>query len=276
MKTSSVYNYQDVKRLADAIREISGETSLMNFPNDFIETIHKYKDNFLDGRTIRSYENHNITKANSIIFSGSTNIETVSMHSATDIGNIFKNCTNLKYVDLPNVVNVGNECFDYCTSLEYLDLPCAKNAPVMNNCTSLLDINFPEATTFSSAAFRNCNSIQNIRLPKVSTIQGTMYAGSFGHCAMLKNVVLGSVTLIKGNNVFQNCPLFEALVITQDSSICALEKNTAFDSSTIKNGSGHIYVPDSLVEAYKTAENWSAYANKIKSLSEYVANGGVL
>lgn len=32
------------------------------------------------------------------------------------------------------------------------------------------------------------------------------------------------------------------------------------------------YVPDESVEAYKAAENWSKYADKIKPLSEYVEN----
>ena len=31
-----------------------------------------------------------------------------------------------------------------------------------------------------------------------------------------------------------------------------------------------IYVPDNLVEQYKTATNWSRHADKIKRLSEYV------
>jgi hypothetical protein len=31
-----------------------------------------------------------------------------------------------------------------------------------------------------------------------------------------------------------------------------------------------IYVPDSSVDAYKAAENWSTYASRIYPLSEYV------
>jgi hypothetical protein len=31
-----------------------------------------------------------------------------------------------------------------------------------------------------------------------------------------------------------------------------------------------IYVPDESVEAYKGATNWSAYADQIKPISEYV------
>ena len=31
-----------------------------------------------------------------------------------------------------------------------------------------------------------------------------------------------------------------------------------------------LYVPDNLVNSYKTTEGWSAYPNNIKPLSEYV------
>ena len=37
----------------------------------------------------------------------------------------------------------------------------------------------------------------------------------------------------------------------------------------IKATIGEIYVPDDSVEAYKTATNWSAYANKILPLSHF-------
>lgn len=33
---------------------------------------------------------------------------------------------------------------------------------------------------------------------------------------------------------------------------------------------GSIYVPDESVDAYKTKENWTSYANMIKPLSTYV------
>ena len=45
------------------------------------------------------------------------------------------------------------------------------------------------------------------------------------------------------------------------------EKNP---SCFVKNNIEYIYVPDDLVENYKTATNWSVYASQIKPLSEYV------
>ena len=42
-----------------------------------------------------------------------------------------------------------------------------------------------------------------------------------------------------------------------------------FDQTPIVNGNGIIYVPDASVTAYKEASGWSAYADRIKPLSEY-------
>lgn len=60
-----------------------------------------------------------------------------------------------------------------------------------------------------------------------------------------------------------------SLVIEQDTSICRLLGTDAFSETPISNGTGFIYVPDSLVDAYKAETNWSTFADQIKPLSEY-------
>ena len=40
--------------------------------------------------------------------------------------------------------------------------------------------------------------------------------------------------------------------------------------TTITKGTGYVYVPDDMVETYKSATNWSAYADQIKGMSELV------
>lgn len=37
----------------------------------------------------------------------------------------------------------------------------------------------------------------------------------------------------------------------------------AFNNTPIKSGTGSIYVPASLVDAYKSAENWSYFSDRI-------------
>lgn len=48
------------------------------------------------------------------------------------------------------------------------------------------------------------------------------------------------------------------------------QKYKTFTNTLIASGTGFIYVPDALVESYKTATNWSTYADQILPLSEYV------
>lgn len=40
--------------------------------------------------------------------------------------------------------------------------------------------------------------------------------------------------------------------------------------TTIEKGTGYVYVPDDMVDTYKSATNWSAYASQIKGMSELV------
>ena len=40
--------------------------------------------------------------------------------------------------------------------------------------------------------------------------------------------------------------------------------------TTIENGTGYVYVPDDMVDTYKSATNWSTYASQIKGMSELV------
>ena len=44
--------------------------------------------------------------------------------------------------------------------------------------------------------------------------------------------------------------------------------NNMFQGTPIDTGTGSIYVPDSLVENFKSATNWSSYADVIKPISE--------
>ena len=56
-------------------------------------------------------------------------------------------------------------------------------------------------------------------------------------------------------------------IILSNNQVVTLEKY-AFNNSSISTRTGYIYVPDNLVDSYKTATNWSTYANQIKPISE--------
>jgi hypothetical protein len=57
--------------------------------------------------------------------------------------------------------------------------------------------------------------------------------------------------------------------------MCPLWNKNSFDSSSIAKGTGYVYVPRSLVDSYKSATNWSTYANQFRALEDYTVDGTI-
>ena len=109
--------------------------------------------------------------------------------------------------------------------------------------SGLTTIDLLECTSIGDYAFSSCTSLITVNLPKCTSIGNDAFRG----CTSLTTIIFGADQVVHiGNNIFGNTP--------------------------IKNGTGYIYVPDNLVDSYKTATNWSAYANQIKPLSELPSN----
>ena len=84
---------------------------------------------------------------------------------------------------------------------------------------------------------------------------------AFFNCRRLFQVSLPVCSYI-GNYVFENCTSLSRITIGY-SSVCSLYSTNVFDDTQITSSTGSIYVPASLVDAYKSAENWSVYSNII-------------
>ncbi len=109
------------------------------------------------------------------------------------------------------------------------------------------------------AVFPRCKSLKTLDLSN--------YNGDIGNyfcigCSTLSIVKLGTVTSI-GAQAFNGCNALQSVLI--GATTPPTLGSGVFSSSGIT-----IYVPDESVEAYKSATNWSAYADYIKPLSEYV------
>ena len=61
--------------------------------------------------------------------------------------------------------------------------------------------------------------------------------------------------------MFDNCPALTS--VTFQCNDVRLYGGGMFDRTPIATGNGRIYVPDSLVQAYKTASGWSTHASVI-------------
>lgn len=129
--------------------------------------------------------------------------------------------------------------------------------------TQITGLYCENVTNVGGEAVRQCNYLVNVYLPKCTNLSGY----SFGICPLLETVELGAVTNIRAYD-FYNCPKLKTLIINNSTSVCSLANVSAFTGSGIESGTGFIYVPNNLVNSYKTATNWSTYASQIKSINE--------
>ena len=83
---------------------------------------------------------------------------------------------------------------------------------------------------------------------------------AFRSCSALTSVSLPMATSIR-SNAFESCRKLTTLYIgTESDTVCTLSSTNAIPSSVTD-----IYVPEALVDSYKTATNWSSFADKIKA-----------
>ena len=139
-------------------------------------------------------------------------------------------------VDLPNCLYVGRNTFCYCASLTTVNLPVCTSlhSNAFRNCGNLSSVSLPNVVRMSGYCFANCVSLQTISLPNCSYVSRNAFWG----CTNLKTIYMGTARSVVATMTHSN----------------ALSSCTALQS---------IYVPASLVDAYKTASNWSYYSSKI-------------
>ena len=110
-------------------------------------------------------------------------------------------------------------------------------------------------TNIGEYAIYSCHSLKTVTLPDSLESIG---AYAFYYCTALKSVTIPSGVKRIGDYAFYNYALNEVVVKAETPP--ALGNNPFFDLNLRS-----IYVPAANVEDYKTAENWSNYANKISS-----------
>lgn len=225
------------------------------------------EDGLITG-AITECRNNKVTNVRGYAFYACRNLAEIDLPLATSVGDqAFNNCSALTTANLPLVESIGQHGFSNCKALRAANFPSADNIAngAFNSCTSLETASFPKVTSVAGSMFSYCSSLTAINFPLATSIEGN----SFISCTKLKTADFPLVTSI-GYSVFAGCSELVVLVIRQANSVCSLSSTNALTNTPIQKGTGYIYVSDALVEDYKTATNWSTFADQIKPLSEYV------
>ena len=171
-------------------------------------------------------------------------VEIINLNNSASFiaNNAFYQNKKIKTVNLPYATTVGDNAFNGCLDLSQVDLPVCEyiGTGAFVACYSLNKVNFPVCSYIENQGFYYCDSLSQVSLPICS------YIGwyTFGDCSSLSEITIGY------------------------SSVCSLNTSDAFIRTPIASGTGSIYVPASLVDAYKSAPNWSYFSSQIFPIAE--------
>ena len=204
----------------------------------------------------------------------------------TSIGtSVFSYCSALTSVTIPSgVTSIGSSAFNACYALTSVTIPSGVTSigsNAFNACYPLTSVTIPSgATSIGSYVFSYCSALTNVTIQSGETSIGSYV---FSYCYALTSVTIPSGVTSIGNSAFLACYALESVTIPSDvTSIgnnafqyCYGVKEYHLLPTTVPTAGTTIfssivsdcviYVPRSenqtVLNAYKTASNWSTYAS---------------
>ena len=150
----------------------------------------------------------------------------------------FSGLENLKSIDMPGVITIEGKENSSDTS-----------NGAFANCLALTSVSLPKVKSLGKYAFYGCSALPSILLPEVETIG----ASAFKDCSNLAPMSLPQAITFIGNNAFQTGT--DSLF----TSITLVSEPPELGGTQVFNGFTTLYVPVSMLEAYKNTEkaNWT-------------------
>lgn len=231
---------------------------------------------------------NSITSISPHAFNGCDNLPNITIPSTvTSIGDYsFNGCKAFISIEIPNTItSIGHNAFSYCTNLTNIKIGngvAFMGDNVFNSCSALVSVTFEENSQLTSInynAFWGCSELTEITIPDSVTKIGnygfygcsklvsliipnnvtTISGHAFSNCSKLINLTIGSgVTKIDGSALFIGSTSNKATITFLGTTPPSIQAST-FNKSFINK----IIVPKGYGETYKSATNWSAFADYI-------------
>ena len=205
----------------------------------------------------------------------------------------FEKAYNVIIDDISNLKSLNGYQFNQAISCVFTELPDGiKDIPYycFTSTQNVLLKKIPETvTSIGNYAFYSCYQLSLTSLPDGLTSLGTnvfyqCYSNAISKAYGLNNIP--SNTFYRnycqfsfdcfansiGGGAFQECINLKSLILRSETQ-AELSSTNAFNSTPIDTGTGYIYVPSALVDSYKSATNWSVYANQFRALEDYTVDG---
>ena len=240
--------------------------------SEFINTIDVLGDDaVIDSiimRTITEFKDNRVEKVGEYAFYDCTALETVELPNCKTIDRYaFQKCTSLRHFDLSKVTAVHAYSFSE-SGLEEADCPVCTSLSSNSfaRCNNMTRASFPLLTTIAGNSMERCTALTDVYAPNVTNIQSNGLRG----CTALERLDFPALTSIQGYALAE-CSALTTLILRNTAGVVTLAAN-GLEHNTDKQfsgGTGFIYVPKALVDSYKAATNWSAYASQIRAIEDY-------
>ena len=197
----------------------------------------------------------------------------------TNFGNCFRGCIALTAIpkrlfDNCTEVTSFDDCFSICYALTAIPKGLFENCTKVRNFNSCFSC-CEALTAIPEGLFDHCTEVTNFYrcfyyCYRLTTIPDKLFdhctkvmsfEGVFSGCAKLRRIVM---PVCSGNwgYAYGQCIQLAVVVVPQETPQ-PISGSTFESAGKEVPGGMKIYVPDSSVEAYKGATNWSQYANSI-------------
>lgn len=203
----------------------------------------------------------NITAIGKSAFGECTHLTSIVIpNSVTSLGEwALRDCSELRKVVLSNAIPAIEEyTFAECWKLESVVIPNSVTRigeRAFSNCESLTGVEFPGSlTTIGEYAFYNCSSLESVMIPHSVT---TIEMDAFEECRAIKDLTLGRGLANIASSAFFSCSGL-ASVTNYAATPQTIHWSTfnGFDKASCV-----LYVPDTSVSLYKSAEYWNSFEN---------------
>ena len=248
-----------------------GLTSVV-LPNS-ISSIGTYAFNNCTSLTSVAIPN-SVTSIGNFAFDGCKRLSSIDLpNSVTSIGDYsFALCEGLTSIEIPNsVANIGLDAFIGCTSLASVSVQSGNQYyDSRNNCNAIIEGStlilgikntiIPNSVScIGYRAFFGCTGLTCILIPNsVTSIEYSAFSG----CTSLTSIEIPKSVTNIGDLAFRGCIGLTSIVV--DVINPPVLGTFAFDSTN----NCPIYVLSGSVEAYKTADGWSEYADRIQAIPD--------
>ncbi len=221
------------------------------------------EDAFITRNMSSTYYNDRVDRVGEFVFTRNLALSSVNLPNCTYIADYaFSGCENLVSINTPLCQFIGQYGLAYCNGLSSVNFPLCTSLmeSAFVNDMSLQSISLPNCEVIVGAAFAFCIALPSINLPLCKSFSKNFFGNcnTFAYCTAL-SIVKIPLCSYAGDYAFRGCSNLREVYLNSVTSVTTISSTTFSECTNLTS----VYVPASLVNAFKTAQYWSSMSTKI-------------